>query len=109
MFCENLLLYAAFYKLLSFLSKIIKSLILFLNNRFYLPVHASRTKGGIRGFKPWFDERQVQIAVTRVIRDDPAKKVYEYVILLTISPKFSSSFLGFRSDVFSPSFVRFME
>lgn len=37
------------------------------------------TKGGLRGFKPWFDERQVQIAVTRVIRDDPAKRQYEYV------------------------------
>ncbi|PAV15653.1 MFS general substrate transporter [Pyrrhoderma noxium] len=50
---------------------------------FYLPVHASRTKGGIRGFKPWFDERQVQIAVTRVIRDDPAKKVYESTVTWT--------------------------
>ena len=77
MFSGILSFTADFYKLLSFLSKIkIKSILSFYN-RFYLPVHASRTKGGIRGFKPWFDERQVQIAVTRVIRDDPAKKVYE--------------------------------
>ena len=46
-------------------------------HRFYLPKNAARTKGGLRGFKPWFDERQVQIAVTRVVRDDPAKRVYE--------------------------------
>ncbi|KAI5121464.1 hypothetical protein M0805_003921 [Coniferiporia weirii] len=44
---------------------------------FYLPVSASRTKGGIRGWKPWFNERQIQIAVTRVIRDDITKKKYE--------------------------------
>jgi len=47
---------------------------------FYLPRNATRTKGGIRGFKPWFDERQIQIAVTRVIRDDPAKRYYETVV-----------------------------
>ncbi|KAL5478948.1 hypothetical protein ACEPAI_2235 [Sanghuangporus weigelae] len=47
---------------------------------FYLPRNAARTRGGIRGFKPWFDDRQVQIAVTRVVRDDPAKKVYESTV-----------------------------
>ena len=45
--------------------------------RFALPRNAAHTKGGIRGFKPWFDDRQVQIAVTRVVRDDPAKRLYE--------------------------------
>ncbi|KAI5121462.1 hypothetical protein M0805_003919 [Coniferiporia weirii] len=50
---------------------------------FYLPRSASRTKGGIRGFKPWFNERQVRIAVTRVIRDDPAKRVYESTVTWT--------------------------
>lgn len=45
--------------------------------RFYLPRNVVHTKGGLRGFKPWFDERQIHIAVTRVIRDDPAKRVYE--------------------------------
>ena len=44
---------------------------------FYLPRSAARTKGGIRGFRPWFDERQVRVAVTRVVRDDPAKRLYE--------------------------------
>ncbi|THG98855.1 hypothetical protein EW145_g7359 [Phellinidium pouzarii] len=51
---------------------------------FYLPVNASRTGGGLRGFKPWFDERQVHIAVTRVVRDDPAKRMYEYGTSLSI-------------------------
>ncbi|EJD04829.1 MFS general substrate transporter [Fomitiporia mediterranea MF3/22] len=44
---------------------------------FYLPQNAATTKGGIRGFKPWFDERQVRISVTRVVRDDIAKRKYE--------------------------------
>lgn len=47
--------------------------------RFYLPRDANSTKGGIRGFKPWFTERQVQVSVTRVVRDDIAKRKYEYV------------------------------
>ncbi|KIP07206.1 hypothetical protein PHLGIDRAFT_13341 [Phlebiopsis gigantea 11061_1 CR5-6] len=50
---------------------------------FYLPRNAARTKGGIRGFKPWFDERQVLIAVTRVVRDDPAKKRYDSTVTWT--------------------------
>lgn len=45
--------------------------------RFYLPRNVARTKGGLRGFKPWFTDRQAQIAVTRVVRDDPAKRLYE--------------------------------
>jgi len=47
--------------------------------RFYLPRSIVKTKGGLRGLKPWFDERQTQIAVTRLIRDDPAKRYYETV------------------------------
>ena len=47
--------------------------------RFYLPKDSQHTKGGIRGWKPWFTDRQVQIAVTRIIRDDPAKRYYQYV------------------------------
>ncbi|KAE9385197.1 MFS general substrate transporter [Gymnopus androsaceus JB14] len=43
----------------------------------YLPRNSTRTKGGIRGWKSWFDERQVRIAVTRIVRDDPSKRVYE--------------------------------
>jgi hypothetical protein len=45
--------------------------------RFYLPRNVTSTKGGLRGFKPWFTPRQVQIAVTRVIRDDQSKREYE--------------------------------
>jgi len=44
---------------------------------FYLPRNVTSTKGGLRGFKPWFTPRQVQIAVTRVIRDDQSKREYE--------------------------------
>lgn len=55
--------------------------------RFYLPRAVWKTKGGLRGFKPWFNERQIQIAVTRVIRDDPAKRLYECVII-SISRRF---------------------
>ncbi|KIK66417.1 hypothetical protein GYMLUDRAFT_193056 [Collybiopsis luxurians FD-317 M1] len=44
---------------------------------FYLPRNATRTNGGIRGWKPWFSEREVRIAVTRIVRDDPSKRVYE--------------------------------
>ncbi|KAK7062360.1 major facilitator superfamily domain-containing protein, partial [Favolaschia claudopus] len=44
---------------------------------FYLPKNVASTKGGLRGFKPWFTPRQVQIAVTRVIRDDLSKREYE--------------------------------
>ncbi|THG95921.1 hypothetical protein EW145_g7878, partial [Phellinidium pouzarii] len=48
--------------------------------RFYLPGHASRTKTFIRGWKPWFSERQVQIAVTRVIRDDISKRKFDTTV-----------------------------
>ncbi|KAF5363117.1 hypothetical protein D9757_011723 [Collybiopsis confluens] len=44
---------------------------------FYLPRNVSRTKGGIRGWKAWFSDREVYIAVTRIVRDDPSKRVYE--------------------------------
>ncbi|KAJ3848022.1 MFS general substrate transporter [Lentinula lateritia] len=44
---------------------------------FYLPRNATLTKGGIRGWRPWFNERQVRIAVTRIVRDDPSKRLYE--------------------------------
>ncbi|ODQ54687.1 MFS general substrate transporter [Saitoella complicata NRRL Y-17804] len=44
---------------------------------FYLPSGPGRTKGGLRGPKGWFTDRQVKIAVTRLIRDDPVKSDYE--------------------------------
>ncbi|KAJ7821225.1 MFS general substrate transporter [Mycena olivaceomarginata] len=44
---------------------------------FYLPRNVANTKGGLRGFKSWFTPRQVQIAVTRVIKDDQSKREYE--------------------------------
>ncbi|KAJ7461924.1 MFS general substrate transporter [Mycena latifolia] len=44
---------------------------------FYLPRNVDNTRGGLRGFKPWFTPRQIQIAVTRVIRDDQSKREYE--------------------------------
>ncbi|KAI9366609.1 major facilitator superfamily domain-containing protein [Pilaira anomala] len=40
---------------------------------FYLPAGPFNTKGLLRGKKGWFDARQAQIAVTRVIRDDISK------------------------------------
>jgi hypothetical protein len=46
---------------------------------FYLPRNVANTKGGLRGFKSWFTPRQVQIAVTRVIKDDQSKREYEWV------------------------------
>ncbi|KAJ3727399.1 MFS general substrate transporter [Lentinula raphanica] len=49
----------------------------YVASRFYLPRNAALTKGGIRGLKPWFDARQVRIAVTRIVRDDPSKRLYE--------------------------------
>ncbi|KAK9765012.1 hypothetical protein K7432_006995 [Basidiobolus ranarum] len=39
----------------------------------YLPITPLKTKGLLRGHKPWFTEREAQILVTRLIRDDPAK------------------------------------
>ena len=56
------------------------TLVISILTYFYLPKNASSTKGGIRGWKPWFSERETQIAVTRVIRDDPAKRYYETVV-----------------------------
>ncbi|TFK36096.1 MFS general substrate transporter [Crucibulum laeve] len=44
---------------------------------YYLPRDLTRTKGGLRGSKPWFNDKQIQIAVTRVIRDDLSKKSYD--------------------------------
>ncbi|SJL10903.1 related to nicotinamide mononucleotide permease [Armillaria ostoyae] len=44
---------------------------------FYLPKNIAQTAGGLRGWKPWFDERQLQIGVTRVVQDDISKRVYE--------------------------------
>lgn len=46
---------------------------------FYLPRNSTRTNGGIRGWKPWFTEREIRIAVTRIVLDDPSKRVYELV------------------------------
>ncbi|PBK68434.1 MFS general substrate transporter [Armillaria solidipes] len=44
---------------------------------FYLLRNIAQTVGGLRGLKPWFDERQLQIGVMRVIQDDISKCVYE--------------------------------
>ncbi|PBK68430.1 MFS general substrate transporter [Armillaria solidipes] len=44
---------------------------------FYLPRNIAQTAGGLRGWKHWFDERQLQIGVTRVVQDDISKCVYE--------------------------------
>ncbi|KAI8075171.1 major facilitator superfamily domain-containing protein [Gongronella butleri] len=41
---------------------------------FYLPFTAAHTGVLLRGGKPWLTERQVRIAVTRIIRDDASKK-----------------------------------
>jgi MFS family permease len=40
---------------------------------FYLPPSPTQTKGGLRGRKGWFTEREEIILVTRVVRDDPSK------------------------------------
>ncbi|ORY00048.1 MFS general substrate transporter [Basidiobolus meristosporus CBS 931.73] len=40
---------------------------------FYLPAGPSKTKGLLRGKDGWFNDRQVKILVTRLIRDDPSK------------------------------------
>ncbi|KIM82053.1 hypothetical protein PILCRDRAFT_71383 [Piloderma croceum F 1598] len=47
---------------------------------FYLPRSVAYTKGGLRGWKPWFNDREIQIAITRVVQDDPAKRLYETVV-----------------------------
>ncbi len=49
-----------------FIKRQLKSFIPICGYRFYLPRNVARTKGGLRGFKPWFTDRQAQIAVTRV-------------------------------------------
>jgi len=40
---------------------------------FYLPPSPSQTAGRFRGKNGWFTEREEQILVTRVLRDDPTK------------------------------------
>ncbi|KAF8154300.1 MFS general substrate transporter [Crassisporium funariophilum] len=47
---------------------------------FYLPRNITKTKGGLRGPEAWLAHRQVQIAVTRVIRDDVSKKSYDRIV-----------------------------
>ncbi|KAK9679932.1 hypothetical protein K7432_016104 [Basidiobolus ranarum] len=42
---------------------------------FYLPEGPARTKGLLRGKNGWFDDREVKILVTRLIRDDPSKAI----------------------------------
>ncbi|KAK0493733.1 MFS general substrate transporter, partial [Armillaria luteobubalina] len=44
---------------------------------FYLLRNIVQTGGRLQGWKPWFDERQLRIGVTRVIQDDILKHVYE--------------------------------
>jgi hypothetical protein len=48
--------------------------------RFYLPRDLIQTRAGFGGRKAWLTDRQVRIAVTRVIRDDISKRVYECVV-----------------------------
>ena len=48
--------------------------------RFYLPRDLIQTRAGFGGRKAWLTDRQVRIAVTRVIRDDTSKRVYECVV-----------------------------
>ena len=31
-------------------------------------------------FKPWFGDREVHMAITRIIRDDPANEQYKYAV-----------------------------
>lgn len=71
------------------------SIVYFYSSRFYLPRNAINTKGGIRGHKPWFSERQVRIAVTRVVLDDPSKRVYECVLFFRSNLQPSDSELSF--------------
>ncbi|KAF8970652.1 major facilitator superfamily domain-containing protein [Flammula alnicola] len=47
---------------------------------FYLPRSVTVTKGGLRGRKPWLTDRQAQIAVARVIRDDISKRSYDKTV-----------------------------
>lgn len=42
-------------------------------NSFYVPVSPFYTSGLLRGKQGWFTERQKQIAITRIIRDDLSK------------------------------------
>ncbi|PPQ99394.1 hypothetical protein CVT24_005377 [Panaeolus cyanescens] len=51
--------------------------------RYYLPIDSTTTRGGFRGSNSWFTERQVQIAVTRIIRDDISKRSYERTVQLS--------------------------
>ena len=48
--------------------------------RFYLPRDLIQTRAGFGGRKAWMTDRQLRIAVTRVIRDDISKRVYEWVV-----------------------------
>jgi hypothetical protein len=41
---------------------------------FYVPGSPYSTHGLLRGKQGWFTERQKQIAITRIIRDDRTKK-----------------------------------
>ncbi|KAK9470909.1 phthalate transporter [Dipodascopsis tothii] len=40
---------------------------------FLMPASPTQTKGGLRGKRGWFSEREETIMVNRVIRDDPSK------------------------------------
>ncbi|KAF9442274.1 MFS general substrate transporter [Macrolepiota fuliginosa MF-IS2] len=44
---------------------------------FYLPQNLENTRGGLRGRLPWFTDRELKIAVTRIIKDDLSKSSYE--------------------------------
>lgn len=48
-------------------------LILTSCNSFYIPGGPFKTSGLLRGKNGWFTERQAQIAVSRLIRDDKSK------------------------------------
>ncbi|KAJ7108039.1 hypothetical protein C8R43DRAFT_962953 [Mycena crocata] len=48
------------------------------------------THTGVGGFKPWFNMRQAQIAVTRVIRDDISKRAYKQVPFNVLRKKYET-------------------
>ncbi|KAF9045085.1 major facilitator superfamily domain-containing protein [Panaeolus papilionaceus] len=50
---------------------------------YYLPFDTTATRGGFRGSNAWFTERQIQISITRIIRDDVSKRSYDKTVQLS--------------------------